>query len=102
MTKATSKGRRFWLPLVILALAVALALGGCARGAQNTGATGSQSTTGASQPTSVSTQPGTGSTNDELNQLQQVDQQTQNDLNTLNNDEQNANQNTGSDQEVVP
>ncbi len=90
--KATSKRKRFWLPLVALALAVALALGGCARGVQHSGVPGSSSQA-----------PGAGSsTNDELNHLQQIDQQNQQDENSLNTDEQNADQNPGSDQEVMP
>ncbi|HEY7350166.1 MAG TPA: hypothetical protein VH599_17740 [Ktedonobacterales bacterium] len=93
--KATSKRKRFWLPLVILALAVALALGGCARSVQNTGASSSQTTNGAGNS-------GQTSTNDELNHLQQIDQQNQHDSDTLDNDEQNANQDSGTDQEIIP
>jgi hypothetical protein len=99
--KTKSKRRSFWLPLVVLALVVALALGGCARGAQNSGVPGNPTTSSSSQ-TPGAGNPGGSSTNDELNHLQQIDQQNQNDANGLNNDGQNANQNTGNDQETQP
>lgn len=98
--KNTSKRRRFWLPLVVLALVAALALGGCARGAQNSGVSGNPTTSSSSQTPGASN-PG-GSSSDELNHLQQIDQQNQNDANGLNNDTQNANQNNGNDQETQP
>lgn len=94
--KNASRRRRFWLPLVVLALVVALALGGCARGAQNSGVSGNPTTSSSSQT------PGGSSASDELNHLQQIDQQNQNDANGLNNDTQNANQNNGNDQETQP
>lgn len=98
---ATSK--RFWLPLAVLAVLILLALGGCARGA-NVGNTPNGQTTTSQTPGSTSTtgQPGSSAASDELKRLQQIDQQNLNDNTTLNNDDQNANQNFGSDQEAQP
>jgi TolA-binding protein len=98
----TKKRQRFWLPLVVLALVIALALGGCAKGAQNTGAPGNQTTNSSQTPGSTASPSGSSNTSNELQHLQQTDQQNQNDLNNLNNDDQNANQNNGNDQEIVP
>jgi uncharacterized protein YceK len=94
MTRTISTRQRFWMPLVLLALAVALALGGCARhnGASNGAPASSQSTTSPGQSAGAS----------DVQQLEQLDQQTQNDLNSLDTDENNANQNPGSDQETQP
>ena len=97
--KAMSKRQRFWLPLIVLALAGALALGGCARGVNTSGASGQNTS---SQSSSTAGQSGGSSTSNDINRLQQIDQQNQNDQNGLNTDGQNANQNTGSDQEVQP
>jgi hypothetical protein len=103
MKKHSSKRNRFWLPILVLALGVTLALGGCAR----TGPASSGGSVPSGQSTSGSGQTGTGQTgsgnaSSDINALQQLDQQTQNDVNTLNNDQNNANQNPGNDQETQP
>ncbi|GEM_PF-1889961 len=104
MTTSTRKRNRFWVPLVVLMLAAALALGGCAKAAQNgAGSPGTTQNPGTSQATNTTSQNGnSGNTSQEIQQLQQIDQQNQNDQNTLNTDDQNSNQNNGSDQEVTP
>ncbi len=88
--KVTNKRERFVLALAALALA-ALALGGCARGAQSSGL-----------PGSGSSQTPTSSPTTELNQLKQINQQNADDVQTLAEDEQNANQNAGNDEEILP
>ncbi len=95
MTTRNSRRAGFWVPLVVLVLAVALALGGCGRAAHM----GSSATYPSSQQAGGS---GQSATNDELQQLQQLEQQTQQDLDGLNNDQTTANQNIGSDQEIQP
>jgi hypothetical protein len=102
MTTRKSKRQRFWLPVIVLALAVALALGGCARGGQaggpsSSGQTTTQNTTGSSAGAS-----GQNNTQQELQNLQGVSQQNQNDLNGLGDDDNNTNQNQGNDQETQP
>ena len=87
MTTRKNKQKRFWLPVIVLALA--LALGGCARAGQ----TASGPSTGAT---------GQGNTQQELQNLQGTDQQNQNDLNGLGNDDNTTNQNQGDDQENQP
>ena len=93
MTRTTSKRQRFWMPLVVLALAAALALGGCAR--HNNAGNGTP-------PSGQSTSPGQSAGDSDVQQLQQLDQQTQDDLNSLDNDQNNADQNAGNDQETQP
>jgi hypothetical protein len=94
MSKTTRKRRRFWMPVVVVALGLTLGLGGCARnGAAGSGnVPSSQSTNGSGQSAG----------NSDVQQLEQLEQQTQNDVNGLNNDQNNANQNAGNDQETQP
>ena len=98
MKKQSSRRNRFWLPIIVLALGVALALGGCARN----GPASSGGTVPGGQSTSGSGQTGSGDASSDINVLQQLDQQTQNDVNTLNDDQNTANQNPGNDQETQP
>jgi hypothetical protein len=96
--------KRFWLPMLVLGLAVLFALGGCARGinAGNSGNTqGNLPTTSSQTPGTTTTSSG-GDISAELNRLQQLDNQNQTDNNSLNTDDQNANQNFGNDQETTP
>lgn len=87
--------RRFAWGVVVVGLGIALALGGCgARTAhQNTGATasgGQQTQTTGGATTGVST-PTTTSNSNAAQAVQNLDQQTQNDTNTLNNAQNDAN-----------
>ncbi len=108
MQKQSKTRSRFWLPIIVLVLGVALALGGCARsGPASSGGTvpSTQSTGGSGQTGTGQTgtgQTGSGNASSDIDALQQLDQQTQNDVNTLNNDQNNANQNPGNDQETQP
>ena len=99
----TTKDRKsFWLPMVVLAVVFLLALGGCARGGNSSNTSGNQTTSGQTPGSTSTTTSGGSSVSDELNRLQQIDQQNQNDNNSLNTDDQNANQNNGSDQDTQP
>src|ERR1051326_1875611 len=98
----TMKDRKsLWLPMAVLAVVFLLALGGCVRGA-NTGNTSGNQATGQTPGSTSTTTSGGSSASDELNRLQQIDQQNQNDNNSLNTDDQNANQSQGSDQNTQP
>ena len=104
MTTRKHQPKRFWLPVIVLALAAALALSGCARGihtgsAPNSGQTTSGQSAGA---TNTPAAAGQDTTQQELQNLQGINQQNQNDLNTLGNDDNNTNQNQGNDQETQP
>jgi hypothetical protein len=94
--------KSFWLPMVVLAVVFLLALGGCARGGNSSNTSGNQTTSGQTPGSTSTTTSGGSSVSDELNRLQQIDQQNQNDNNSLNTDDQNANQNNGSDQDTQP
>ena len=96
MKKQASRRNHLWLPIIVLALGFALAFGGCARGVPASSGSAAPNT----QNTSASTQSGSGSS--DVNALQQLDQQNQNDLDGLNNDQNNASQNTGGETGVVP
>jgi uncharacterized protein HemX len=104
MTTRKNQHKPFYLPVIVLALAAALALGGCARGIHTGSAPNSSQTTSGPSAGATTTPAATGqdNTQQELQNLQGINQQNQDDLNTLGNDDKNTNQDQGNDQETQP